>query len=114
MKGLATNKIDAIAPVWGALRASVLMSACFLLACSNPIARAEEALEIEDYALAEQILNDAVTSRPRNVEVRRLLLTTYESTGQTERALATARVLANVDPRPKNTFRLMRLPASST
>ena len=92
---------------------AVLLSLSLLAACSDHIARAQEALEIEDYALAEQILSDVVISRPRDVEIRRLLLTTYEATGQTDRALATARVLSNLDPMPEDMFRLMRLEAQT-
>ena len=92
---------------------AVLLSLTLLVACSDPIARAEEALEIGDYALAEQVLTDAVRSQPRDVEIRRLLLLTYEATGQTDRALATARVLSNLDPSTANLFRLMRLEAQA-
>lgn len=92
---------------------AVLLSLSLLAACSDPIARAEEALEIGDYALAEQILSEVVASRPRDREIRRLLLTAYEATGQTDRALATARVLSNLDPSPENIFRLMRLEAQA-
>lgn len=92
---------------------AVLLSLSLLTACSDPIARAEEALEIGDFALAEQVLSDVVASRPRDVAIRRLLLTTYEATGQTDRSLATARVLSNLDPSPENIFRLMRLEAQA-
>ena len=83
---------------------AVLLSLSLLAACSDPIARAEEALEIGDHALAEQILTDVVTSRPRDAEIRQLLLTTFEATGQSDRALATARVLSNLDPSPRTSF----------
>ena len=90
---------------------SVLLSLSLLPACSDPIARAEEALEIGDYALAEQVLSHAVRSQPRDAEIRRLLLLTFEAIGQTDRALATAKVLGNLDPSPTNAFLLARLEA---
>lgn len=63
--------------------------------------------------MAQSILSEAVSSNPRDLAIRELLLKTYEKAGQAERAAETAQVIVNLDDSPNNRFRLARWSAQA-
>lgn len=76
-------------------------------ACSNPAAEARAAIEINDLARATTILEQAIASAPRDIELRNLLLAVQERRGEWSQAVETGRVVSTLDPSTKSQLRLM-------